>query len=148
MVKKHKLIQKEVVFSNSIGNSWKGDFDLSKIKLVQKLKTSGRGMVLPVLHPPIAVNGANWDIVDQLHTFFIESVADNDGDTRADHLKEHHGLYHHVKECMRNHTTYFMLSMISVIDAETNVEGNEDSIVAAMIVEKNVIMTEKEKQEH
>ena len=70
---------------------------------------------------------------------------DNKKDTRADHLKEHHGLYHHVLECMRNHTTYFMLSNISVMDGETNVEGKEDSIVAAMIVEKNVIMTEQEK---
>ena len=142
---KHKFVQKKVVFSNIIGNPWKGDIDLSKIKHVQNLKTSGRGMVVPVVRHPIVLNGVHWDIVDKLHTFFIESVADNKEGKRADHLKEHHGLYHHVLECMRNHTTYFLLSNISVKDAETNVEGKEDSIVAAMIVEKNVIMTEQEK---
>ena len=45
---------------------------------------------------------------------------------------------------MINHTTYFIPTMISVMDTETNMQKNQFTIVAAMMVEKNVIMTDQE----
>ena len=147
MVQKNKFVHKEVVFSHSIGNPWKGDVDLSKIKCVQKIKPTGRGMVLPVLRYPIIVNGEYWDIVQILLMFIMESIVNPDVGTKEEYLQKNLMLYNHVKECMTNHTTYFLPTMITVKEDKTNVENKELTIVAAMIVRKRATMTGQEKQE-
>ena len=96
-------------------------------------------MVLPVTSGPIVLNGHHFDIVRELHTFLIESATDNMESDRVDYLIGHDKLNLHILDCMRNHTTYFMLSNVSHIDNKTNEERKVDSIMAAMIVEKMLL---------
>ena len=50
-------------------------------------------------------------------------------------------LLNHIKQCMVQFSTYFMTGDVTHTDTRTNEETEEMQIIAAMMVEKKVIMT-------
>ena len=98
-------------------------------------------MVIPLNRLPIFIKKERIDVVDVLHSFFLNNLVSDEGLSPIEYLKKNSILLKHIKQCMVQFSTYFMTGYVTHTDTRTNEETEEMQIIAAMIVEKNVIMT-------
>ena len=61
--------------------------------------------------------------------------------SKTEYLIKNSVLLNHIKQCMVQFSTYFMTGDVTHTDTRTNEETEEMQIIAVMIVEKKVIMT-------
>ena len=108
----------------------------------QRLKSAGgRGTLVTLNRLPIFVNNKRVDVVEVLQTFFLNSLVSRGDLTFSEFLDENSVLLTHIKYCMVQFTTYFMTGDVTNTNLSTKKDIDEMEIVAAMIVEKKVIMT-------
>ena len=140
--KKSKHVLQEVNFTDKCINPWAEKINLTKRVGYQRLKSAGgRGMLVTLNRLPIFVNKKRVDVVEVLQTFFLNSLVSRGDLTFSEFLDENSVLLTHIKYCMVQFTTYFMTGDVTNTDPSTKKDIDEMEIVAAMIVEKNVRMT-------
>ena len=144
----HKLVRDLVNFGVPVGNAWLDS------KKHQTILLTGRGKVIKLNCSPVYLNGQHVDIVDMLHKLimnilFVKDVVPTKTELKTNKCEEDNEtllsdlalLKQHVKLCMTSFSNYFMVTKTETTDLNTKKSIECLEIIAAMIVEQNVLMT-------